>query len=409
MNFSPDPKRSIFPLSSITYLKISVFFYFFYIGLNTNLLNGHFQTLGFTGLQRACIFFTIPCMGILANLFWGYIGDKKQNFQALFMLLCGISCIAFTVCLVLNCFASYIALGICAGIFTLPLIPMLDAYVIEVCHEKKLHYGEFRQYGTLAFIGANVFTFILFMLFPGIKSHARYLLFLIPLCFICMMFSLHHVFPKYAVPQTLKVTESGQVRAFFNFFMSPGILVFFIIAFFHHTSIVGHYYYYSSHLKILGFSESFIALSWSIAPVGEWFLFKYSTRIFPRFSEKQVLGAAILAGLVRWQIQAYSHDAYLLLGIQTLHTLCFGAYYLAMIHFLMHTFPKSMRRTSQAVFAITTSSLGQISGSWVYGLAFEWGHSEQVFHVASYLSLAALIVLMLSLKIPTPQASSKNP
>ena len=90
------------------------------------------------------------------------------------------------------------------------------------------------------------------------------------------------------------------------------------------------------------------------------------------------------AAVVRWALMSLSPPLALLVPLQTLHTLTYGASHLGAMHFISRAVPVSAQGTAQALYATVASGLlmggATLVSGWLY--ARVGGHA--------YLAMAAM-------------------
>ncbi len=380
-------------MTPIFSLKLLYFFYFFYLGVYINLMSGHFQDLHFTGPERALIFGTIPIVAFFSNLIWGRIADSRhsrKNMILIFSLLCSV---IFVVTLWVDCFWGFVFMSFGIGLFSSPMIPLTDSLALSACSDNPNLYGRFRQWGTIAFIAANVFLMILLFFFEKQGLNGWHLLFLMPVLMLCLAM----VAPKI---QDYRETfiPIPKISDLLPLFKNPGMGLFFLAALLHNIAYVGNYAYFSAHLKILGSSESWIALCWAITPLGEIFIFRHSQALLKRVTPVTLFRVALATGILRWGLLSFLHDPLWIALSQLLHALSFGGYYLASMILLSKWIPEHWRSSGQALFASLCINLGMVSGNILMGYLFEIGGTFLIFQASTFLAFGAFI-LSLFLKL----------
>jgi MFS family permease len=96
----------------INYLCIFGFLAFY-----INVLPGHFEESGYTGLQRASILGVIPAITLGANIFWGRIADRYQKRVVLIKFFSIIAFFATASLFALDTYQGYLVMTFFLGIF----------------------------------------------------------------------------------------------------------------------------------------------------------------------------------------------------------------------------------------------------------------------------------------------------
>ena len=133
-----------------------------------------------------------------------------------------------------------------------------------------------------------------------------------------------------------------------------------------------------------GISTVWIGALWAVAIAGEVFLFAYSGRIVGRWGPATLLVAAGSASVVRWGLMATSPALPMLVPLQILHALTYGASHLAAMHFISRAVPERSQGTAQALYA--TMAMGVVIG----GATLASGRLYAEIGAEAYFAMAAL-------------------
>ena len=128
------------------------------------------------------------------------------------------------------------------------------------------------------------------------------------------------------------------------------------------------------HWLSVGLTEWVIGMLWAGGVVAEVILFACNAPLLRRIGPVGLLGAAALAGVVRWAVLALTTEVWVLALAQCLHALTFGAMHLGAMVFIARTVPAGSSNTAQALFAALTNGLGLGAGLLFAGLLYAaWG------------------------------------
>ncbi|MEO1266079.1 MAG: MFS transporter, partial [Pseudomonadota bacterium] len=155
--------------------------------------------------------------------------------------------------------------------------------------------------------------------------------------------------------------SAGQIWAGARDLMRDRTLVLFLLG----ASLVqaSHAVYYTfsaAHWVRGGLSGDFVSLLWAIGVVAEIVLFRYSGSVIARVGAAGLLLLGAAGGVLRWAVTAADPAWGVLIWVQPLHALTFGATHLAAIHFIAYRVPDANAGLAQALFA--TLSTGVVMG-----------------------------------------------
>ncbi len=123
------------------------------------------------------------------------------------------------------------------------------------------------------------------------------------------------------------------------------------------------YYGFSAlHWKAAGLSETTIGWLWAEGVIAEIVLFAAGGALVARVGPPGLLILAGLAGILRWSVLAASTALPVLIAVQALHALTFGAAHLGAMHFIARAAPPGLSATAQGLYSA-------VSGGIAMGLA----------------------------------------
>jgi PPP family 3-phenylpropionic acid transporter len=111
------------------------------------------------------------------------------------------------------------------------------------------------------------------------------------------------------------------------------------------------YTFSTLHWRAQGLSADWCGALWAISIVGEIGLFAFSGAAVKRIGAAQLIGLGAAAAVVRWTAMGFDPPLVLLVPLQLLHGLTFGAAHLGAIHVIARTVPTAQAGTAQALYA----------------------------------------------------------
>jgi hypothetical protein len=127
--------------------------------------------------------------------------------------------------------------------------------------------------------------------------------------------------------------------------------------------------YFGLHVKGLGFSDRFIGRGWALGVVLEITVMVLAPKVLPRWKAKWVLLACAGVSVARWLGMATFHSQAAILGLQALHGVTFGLWYLSIVRFMQDRAPERLR-TSLQTLAMSAVGLGMTAGYLLGGRLF---------------------------------------
>ena len=127
-----------------------------------------------------------------------------------------------------------------------------------------------------------------------------------------------------------------------------------------------------------------ISSLWAVGVIAEILLFATSGPVVRVLGAGGLLLAGALAAVVRWTLMAFDPPLALLVVLQALHGLTFGATHLGAVHFIAANVPARQAGTAQALHASVTSGIAMGLATLLAGQLYP------EFGAQAYLAMAAI-------------------
>jgi PPP family 3-phenylpropionic acid transporter len=114
-------------------------------------LNLFLQRCGLTDSQIGTVVATMALVGIVAPPLWGYVSDRWRNRRTPIALASLGSAIVF-LAFFKPSFPSVLLVAVLFAFFNSPLIPLMDALVLEWLDDSRERYGPLRAWGSWGFV-----------------------------------------------------------------------------------------------------------------------------------------------------------------------------------------------------------------------------------------------------------------
>jgi PPP family 3-phenylpropionic acid transporter len=157
------------------------------------------------------------------------------------------------------------------------------------------------------------------------------------------------------------------------------------------------YIFGTLYWRASGISDGMIGLLWAIGVAAEIALFAVGSRLVAHFKPSGLFVIAALAGVVRWTVLAYSTSLPVLVAVQLLHGITFGAAHLAAMAFIAAAIPARISASAQSLHgAVALSIAGGLIAPLLGPLYAEYGGG--VFHAMTFLSLAGGVCALILMR-----------
>jgi PPP family 3-phenylpropionic acid transporter len=154
------------------------------------------------------------------------------------------------------------------------------------------------------------------------------------------------------------------------------------------------YVFYSIHLDAHGYTKTEVGLLWSLGVVAEIVIFMFMARLSRRFSLRAILLASFGAAVVRFLLMGWGvESAAIMIVVQLLHGLTFGAYHAASIAAVNQWFPGKAQGRGQALYSSLSFGAGGLLGALISGRTWESLGSGWTFTLGSLFALAGFVLV----------------
>ncbi len=365
-------------------LGTQYFLYFGVLGLFLPFFNLYCYHLGFSGFEIGVLNSVKTLTTALFPMIWATIADRFHIRRPIYIFCTFASTAAWGLFLLTTDFWLMFAIIAVYGFFYAPIIAFLESFSMDLLGREKARYGRLRAWGSLSFVLVVIITgriidafstdIIIVMILAGSLAHA--------------VFSI-------AVP-TVKKTHASDFFAGARTMLNRRVIIFVIAAFLMLASHGTYYGFFSIHLENLGFSGSFIGITWALASVSEIFVMVTSHRLLKRFSYENVLIAAFIVAVIRWGILFFAAAAPLILFSQLLHAMTYGAFHVASILYMDQLTPKEAKTLGQAVNNAVTYGFGIMAGFLLNGYYFEILGAPILFAISAGMAFCGGLLLFLN-------------
>ena len=150
------------------------------------------------------------------------------------------------------------------------------------------------------------------------------------------------------------------------------------------------------HWRDLGLSTGWSGALWAISIVAEVALFAYSAAVVRRIGPVELIALGAGAAVVRWLAMGFDPPLALLVPLQLLHALTFGATHVGAMHFIGRAVPQVQAGTAQALYASVTGGIAMGGAMLVTGplYAAYAGRAYWAMAVLAAVGLLASLVLL---------------
>jgi PPP family 3-phenylpropionic acid transporter len=191
----------------------------------------------------------------------------------------------------------------------------------------------------------------------------------------------------------------------------PGVATFIAVVMLTQIGFGPYYVFFTLHLSTQGHGTDVIGGLWALGVLAEILIFLFAPNLLRRFRVQHLLLACLLLTVVRWSATAaFGGQLWVLLPMQLLHALSFGAFHACCMQLVSVYFPGRLSGHGQALLYSLGSGLGGVIGSIAAGVAWKWGGGPAAFAFGALATAAAAAVaLCLQVNETLPAPASQGP
>ncbi len=140
----------------------------------------------------------------------------------------------------------------------------------------------------------------------------------------------------------------------------PVLARLFLVSVLHVAAMSSYDNLFGLHGARAGLSDGLIGASFGVGVAAEVVVLFASPLLLARWRPQALLAVAVIAGVPRWWITGTTDSHALLVGIQGLHGLTFGLWWVGGVAFVSQRAPSDLRSSAQAAFVASGFGLGNL-------------------------------------------------
>lgn len=377
---APQPSGQRWPLPLLLGATFAAFYW--PLGIQVPFLPLWLQYRGL-GPEEIGVVIAVPLVArLFATPILGFVSDKVGRPRAVLLVL-GVATILSTIALAFSVDPLLISLTL--GLTALswnPSFSLLDSYTARQARAGQVDYGRARQWGSGAFLVANLAGgFIVTALGAGVVVAlmlAGHLLYLLCLSTVPEL--------ERPAPPPPRAGAGGIAGHLWLVLGVAGVALV-------QASHAQLYAFGSMQWRAEGYSLTIIGMLWAVGVAAEIMLFRFGTRLVMRFGALGLIMLGGLAAVLRFGAMAFDPPLMLLVPLQLLHAFTFGATYLGMVELVARGVAEHRSASAQSL-ASWTVSLMMAGGSVVAGLLWVKLGAHAFLISAAMGGIGALVALV---------------
>ena len=336
------------------------------------------KSRGLDAAEIGLLFALVSWIRIVTTPAIAQIADRSGRAKATLVVVAALSLVFFIGFFEARGFWPILLIMLPAAVCFQPMIPLAESQTMAAVLRERLDYGRIRLWGSLAFILGTVGAGFL------ITGREADLVLILVLGALALT-----VLAALALPVSPTRRHDGAPRNPLKLLRDRRFLLFLGAASLLQASHAVYYGFSALHWQAAGLSEATIGWLWAEGVVAEVLLFAFSGAVMARASPAALLALAALAGMLRWTVLAASTELALLIVVQALHGLTFGAAHLGAMHFLARAAPPGLAATAQSLYSAVAGGIAMGLAMLLAGALYA-AVAGQAFLAMAALSAAGL-------------------
>jgi len=353
-------------MNALPYWRLSgyYFFYFAFIGAFSPYFGLYLQSLNFSAWDIGLLMSQMQLMRLFGPNLWGWLADHFGHRMVIIRLAGAVALAGFTAFFWFDRLPSMLLAMAILAFFWSAALPLVESLTFDHLREDGARYSRIRLWGSIGFIVAVTVTGMVLDRAPAVG--VLWVCWIILLGILALAALLPEAQATHRPDDGLPVAailRQAKVRALMGacFAMSAAHGAFYV--------------FYSIHLAGHGYSKTEVGALWSLGVVAEILVFIGMARLSRRFSLRTILLACFATAVLRFVLMGWGVESVvIMILVQLMHGLTFGAYHASAIAAVNRWFPGRAQGRGQALYSSLSFGAGGLLGALLSGMTWDdWG------------------------------------
>ncbi len=366
----------------------------------------YLQGLGLSGTEIGSVQMIGPLLSAPVGLIWASFADWLGTPARALRLAClGALLVQFALPWV-HSFWGVGAIMLSAGLFAPAVVPLVDAISVESLKRSGGNYSRTRLFGSLGYV-ALAQGLGLALSARGDRPGDV----LVPMVMVACVVA--YALTATFLPNTSTHSNEGSggrahASEAFALLGDVRLRVLLVVSGMHWACCAPYHLFYGVFVREHGLPAKLTGLGSALGVAAEVCVLFGAHLVESRASPRTLLSLAFAATSLRWSLLARADSPLGIVGLQVLHGLTFGLFWVTAVRSLSLYVPTRLRATGQALFGAVVFGAGNALGLKLAGTAYDHFHSvAPLYQWSGFLELVPLaLVLWLGRE---PQTTLTNP
>lgn len=372
-------------MRALPYWRLSgyYFFYFAFIGAFSPYFGLYLQSLNFSAWDIGLLMSQMQLMRLFGPNLWGWLADHFGRRMTIIRLAGAIGLAGFTAFFWLDKLPGMLVAMAVLAFFWSAALPLVETLTFDHLRDERGRYSRIRLWGSIGFIVAVMATGALLDVGPPVG-----------VLWVCWIILLGILLYALVLPEVPPLPHASDAPPIGKILRQPRVMALMAACFAMSAAHGAFYVFYSIHLDAHGYAKTEVGLLWSLGVVAEIVVFIFMARLARRFSLRAILLASFAAAVVRFLLMGWGvESAAIMIFVQLLHGLTFGAYHASAIAAVNQWFPGRAQGRGQALYSSLSFGAGGLLGALIAGRTWDWLGAGWTFTLSAAFALAGWLLI----------------
>ena len=359
------------------------FFYFAFIGAFSPYFGLYLQSIEFSAWDIGLLMSQMQLMRLFGPNIWGWLADRYGRRLAIVRLAGAVGLAGFLAFFFLDRLPGMLLAMAVLAFFWSAALPLVETLTFDHLREERGRYSRIRVWGSVGFIVAVMGTGALLDLVPAVGVLWVCVLILGGILAVALILpEAPHVAPDAHAAPIRDVLSRRHVKALMSacFMMSVAHGAFYV--------------FFSIHLAGHGYSKTEVGSLWSLGVFAEILVFMGMARLTRRFSLHAILMVSFAAAILRFLLMGWGVEyGAVMVFVQLLHGLTFGAYHASAIALVNQWFLGRAQARGQALYSSLSFGAGGLLGALISGRTWDTWGAGWTFSLGAGFALLGLLLV----------------
>lgn len=372
-------------MHALPYWRLSgyYFFYFAFIGAFSPYFGLYLQSLNFSAWDIGLLMSQMQLMRLFGPNLWGWLADRFGRRMAIIRLAASIGLAGFLAFYWLDRLPGMLLAMAVLAFFWSAALPLVETLTFDHLREERGRYSRIRLWGSVGFILAVMGTGGLLDMAPPVG-----------VLWVCTGILFGILGLALVLPEAPLVEHPRDGLSIGTILRQPRVKALMSACFMMSAAHGAFYVFYSIHLAGHGYSKTEVGGLWSLGVLAEILVFMLMNRLTLRFSLRAILLASFAAAVVRFLMMGWGVESVaIMVLVQLLHGLTFGAYHASAIAAVNQWFPGRAQARGQALYSSLSFGAGGLLGALISGWIWEPLGAGWTFSLGAGFALLGFVLI----------------